>query len=99
MLLGVLLFSFPVRVSAVCRPFRLSPLFYVLLSQDTLAVSRLHSDTTRHASHSHICHQSSLDYWGSPQGTPPPGVRMHAFGDLRHQCCGRHFSSLTPRAS
>ena len=40
------------------------------------AVSRLHSDTTRHASHSHISRQSSLDYWGSPQGTPPPGVRM-----------------------
>ena len=26
------------------------------------AVSRLHSDTTRHASHSHISRQSSLDY-------------------------------------
>ena len=40
------------------------------------AMSRLHSDTTRHASHSYISRQSSLDYWGSPQGTPPPGVRM-----------------------
>jgi hypothetical protein len=44
------------------------------------AVSRLHSefltDTTRHASHSHISRHSPLDYWGSPQGTPLPGVRM-----------------------
>ena len=24
----------------------------------------------------YISRQSSFDYWGSPQGTPPPGVRM-----------------------
>ena len=58
---------------------------------------------TRHASHSHISRQSSLDYSiGARLRAPHRLVSACACGDLCHQCCGRHFHFscdcvLTPR--